>query len=169
MQKFTASLLKFTDNPLWSFHIQIPVSIAEKYIKAGKRRVLCNLNNTITIHAAILCEKNNYYFININLSIRKALRLQVGSDIEVKLELDESKYQMEFPNELKEIFIQDKEAEMVFHKLSPGKQRSLLHMINILKSEDKRIEKAIIISNYLKETNGIIEYKSLQAAFKRGL
>jgi len=54
----------------------------------------------------------------------------------------------------------------VFHNLSAGKQRTLLHLIGKPKSEEIRINKAMVVNEYLKEVNGRLDFKELNQAFK---
>ena len=61
---------------------------------------------------------------------------------------------------------QDEEGSKLFHALTPGKQRSLLHVIGIPKSTDIRLRKAIITLNYLKSVNGKLDFKEYNQAQK---
>jgi len=83
-----------------------------------------------------------------------------------ELKKDESKYGMPMPEEFDELMKIDDELNEVFHKLTPGKQRSLLHIIGKAKRSETRLNKAIVISEYLKQVNGKIDFKQLQQAFK---
>ena len=76
---------------------------------------------------------------------------------------------MPISEEMKELLEIDPEGEALFHKLTPGKIRSLLHFVNKYKSSDKRIEKSVIILEHLKANNGTLDWKTLHDAFKTGL
>ena len=68
---------------------------------------------------------------------------------------------------MKELLLLDPEAEHVFHKLTIGKQRSLLYVIGQPKTSEARLKKAIVITEYLKLTGGKLDFKDLNEAFKQ--
>ena len=61
---------------------------------------------------------------------------------------------------------QDEEADKYFHQLTPGKQRSLLHIIAKPKREETRLKKAVVITEYLKTNKGKLDFTALNLAFK---
>ena len=65
------------------------------------------------------------------------------------------------PEELRELFRQDKEGNKLFHALTRGKQRTLLYIIGNGKSPEKRAIRSIAIINHLKANKGKINYKQL--------
>ena len=83
-----------------------------------------------------------------------------------QMEKDESKYGIPMPEEMQEALYMDPEADQLFHKLTPGKQRSLLYIIGKPKSSNKRIEKAIVILEHLKTQGGKVDFKQLNIDFK---
>ena len=92
--------------------------------------------------------------------------MQIGDTIKTEIEEDTSKYGMNCPEEMTELLDLDKEGSDLFHKLTPGKQRSLLHFIDKVKSSDLRIKKGMVIFDYLKENNGKLNFLELNEAFK---
>lgn len=151
------------------YHIVIPSEITIFFKEKKQKRLLCSINKLEAYSSAILNLSSGYSYINLNKDRMKKLKVQVGDTVGVILEPDTSEYGMPMPIELKEIFSQDYEADTYFHKLTPGKQRSLLYVIGKFKSEDKRIEKSIILTNYLKRVKGSLDFKELNQAFKEGL
>lgn len=109
---------------------------------------------------------NGGYYIVINKENRKKLNIDDQSTLSVDLEKDESKYGMGVPDFFEELCYQDPEADKHFHNLTKGKQRSLLHVIGKLKSEEKQLEKALIIFDYLKKSDGELDFKALNQEFK---
>ena len=73
---------------------------------------------------------------------------------------------MPLPDELKTAWDLDEDGHRVFHSLTMGKQRTLIHMVGKFKSADKRIEKSLVILEYLKSVNGNLDFKELNIAFK---
>ncbi len=157
------------DDRIYMYHLIVPTEIAVFYKEKKQKRLLCKVNDLEAYSTAILNLKDGYNFINLNKERMKKGRLKLGDKISVQLEPDTSEYGMPLPREMEEIFLQDKEVKQYFDALTPGKQRSLLYIIGKFKSQDKRIEKAIIMTNYLKRVRGALDYKELNQAFKDGL
>ena len=88
----------------------------------------------------------------------------VGQQVNVTLKKDTSKYGMDVPAELAEIFKQDKVGKERFDALVPGKRRYIIYYINQVKSMDIRIERAVrLISNLKKLPPGKESFKGLLA------
>ena len=164
--KFKAEVYNFYDSALWGGHISIPKKVADKFLKQKIKRVVCKLNDDHEFQCALMSKGDGTYFININSDIRKKLKLKIGSEVEVELKKDESKYGLPLPKEFEELLKIDDELNEVFHKLTPGKQRSLLHIIGKPKTSETRLNKAIVVSEYLKQVNGKLDFKQLQQVFK---
>lgn len=155
----------FDDSNLWGGHVPLERETVKEFLE-GDKRVLCTLNGKLTIHAALLSDGNGAYYILINKERAKKLGLQRGSPLLVELEKDTSKYGMEMPEEFEVLLEQDEEASAVFEALSPGKQRNLIHIVSVPKSSDIRLRKALAIVNYIKSTQGEIDFKDLYEALK---
>jgi len=164
MKKFKAPLERF-DSDLWHFHVKVNEDIVA-YFKAKKiKRLIAHIGD-VKFHCAMMPEGNGIYFININKDLRKQLKLEEGDLIELALEEDKSKYGMPISEEMQELLKQDESASKYFHQLTPGKQRNLIHIVNILKSSEKRLNKALLIFNYLKEVEGNLDFRELNTYFK---
>jgi len=145
------------------YGILIPVDIVERMSSAEHRRVICTIENSITFHCAMMPGGDDVYYIYINKETRKKLGLDYGSKISVSLRPDESKYGMPLPEEMAEMFALDEEVDKIFHALTPGKQRSLIHLIAKNKRPATRINKTVAMFEYLKECRGKIDYKAMHA------
>ena len=168
-KKFTTSIGKLEDSRVYMYHLIIPEEVYLFFKEKKQKRLNCSVNDMEAYPSAILNLKTGYYYINLNKERMKKLQGKVGDKVTVVLEADTSEYGMPMPKELEELFIQDEEAKLVFHKLTPGKQRSLLYLVGKIKSQNKRIEKSIIMTNYLKRVKGALDFKELNKAFKDGL
>lgn len=151
---------------VWGTHVFVPAEIVQKFADQKITRFLCTLNESVQINSGLMPNGNGAYFITINKEVVKKLKLEVGKDVSLYLEEDKSKYGMPMPEEFQEIMYQDPEVDQIFHALTPGKQRSLLYMIAKPKGVETRIKKAIVISEYLKDCKGKLDYKELNQAFK---
>ncbi len=163
---FTAKLDRFNSN-IWHFHFIVPIKTAKKFIDGNNRRVICTLNNTETFHAALMHLGDGNFFINVNKKLREKLKINEGDDVLVSLQKDVSEYGLPMPEELAELLKMDDEGNKIFHSLTLGKQRTMLHFIGIPKNMDIRIRRAICVIEHLKLHNGRIVYKELMDAVKK--
>jgi len=155
------------ESSLWEIRIPVPGSIAQDFLKANIKRVICTINNSLSFHCAIMPSGQNGFFIMINKENRKKLNLNIGDAIVIKLEKDTSKYGIHLPEEMEELLLMDEEGSAAFHQLTPGKQRSLLFIIGKPKNSDIRLKKAVVVLDYLKLAGGKLDFKELNEAFKQ--
>jgi len=164
--QFTVKLDKM-DSPVWGHHITLPKQVSDHFLSKKIKRVVCVINDIITIHSGIQSKGDGQFFILVNKEIRKKLALIEGDELTIELTEDKSKYGMPMPEEMGELLEIDDEANQFFHSLTKGKQRSLIYMISKPKSSDVRLKKALTICDYLKTTGGKLDYKDLNEAFKQ--
>jgi len=158
--EFTTKLENFNTR-LWSYHIKVPKDIVMHYQQAGIKRVVANLNDAVTFQCAIMPAGDGVYFINVNKKIRDQLKLKEGSKVNVILHKDESEYGLPFPDELKELLLQDPDGNKLFHALTPGKQRNLIYAVNQVKNVDLRIHRSLVLIEHLKRNKGKINFREL--------
>lgn len=159
------TLERFEDSPLWGYHLPIDHEVAESLIEGSDRRVICEVNNQIKWHGAIMSSKLGF-FIMVNKNMVRQLGLNKGQQLTLSLEKDRSEYGMEMPEELGELLNQDEEGHRYFHALTPGKQRNLIHLVAKVKNSNSRINKALAIVHHLKEMQGEINFKALNETIK---
>lgn len=155
------------ESTLWSVYIPVPTDIAESFLASDSKRVICTINRSLRIHCAILPMGNGTHFMLLNKENRKKLNLDIGDEINIILEPDTSKYGIALPEEMEELLLMDEEGSEVFHKLTVGKQRSLLFIVGKPKSSETRLKKAVVILDYLKMTGGKLDFKELNESFKQ--
>ncbi len=165
MKHFVSKLDKFDSN-LWYYHIKVPVDIVEFFSDAKDKRFICILNEQMKIHCAFMPTGTGRFFININKEVRKTLKIDVGDEVAVQIEKDESKYGMAVCEEFQEILNQDIEFSEYFHKLTKGKQRNLIYLAGNAKTSNTRINKSIAIAEYIKLVAGNLDFKELNQFFK---
>jgi hypothetical protein len=164
--RFTAILEKST-NKLWGAHLRVPPSIAKQLMKAGSRRVLRTLEGSEPHQCALLSYSEGVVVLSVNRKWCDTLHLDIGSKVRVSLQQDDSKYGLPVPVELKELFRQDAEGSLLFHLLTPGRQRTLLYIVGSARDSEARAWRASVILRHLRENNGIIRYKQLGLSFKK--
>lgn len=140
-------------------YIMLDSKTASAFTKSGNRRVLCKLNDKVELHSAIMQRKDGGYFINIGLATCKKLKIKAGSTLTASFSPDGSAYQFEMPEELREVLDTDEKAAKIFRNLTDGNQRSLMYLVDQVKSADKRIERAFKIAEKIK--HGITSPKDM--------
>jgi alpha-L-arabinofuranosidase len=134
----------------YALTITLDDDIVEILTKNNNKRVVCTLNDTVTIHCALIRNKGEYY-IMISKAVCKQLGVKLGDTVQAKIEVDTSEYQFSMPDELDTVLQLDDLARNVFESLTKGKQRSLMHLVSIPKSQNKRIERALLVAEKLKQ------------------
>ena len=167
MNTFSASLQEFENQlaSLWKSHIAVPTAIAERLTADGNRRVVCTINEDYKMHCALMSSED-YWYIMLSKNMRTKMRLKKGSVIQVQIETDTSEYGMEMPEELLETFNQEPEAFEFFKSLTPGKQRTLIYIVNKVKNTDSRLRKALAIAAHLNEVGDKLDFKKLNETIK---
>jgi hypothetical protein len=163
--KFKAVLSHFESSPLWGRYFDIPEEIAIQLVEGNDRRVICVINDVLKLHSALMPNKGNW-FIMLNKENQKKLDVSLNTTIFVCLIKDRSEYGMPMPDEFREVLNQEPDADKYFHELTPGKQRTLLHIVSKVKSVDSRIRKSLAICDHLLANKGFVDYKLLNEAIK---
>ena len=141
----------------WGHCFSVPSIYADMFKTAdGFRRVVCVLNDSLTLHAAIMPHGKGWV-ISMNKTNLKKLGLKVGSPVQVTMRQDDSEFGLPMPEEFSAVLEQDPVAKGYFDALTAGKKRSLIHIVTGVKNIDKRIERAFMITEKLKETKGIFK------------
>ncbi len=164
--EFSAELENFPESPVWGFHIIVPEVIVTALRENKNTRTIAVVNNAISIHCALMSNGNGEYFIMLNKQNRSKLKINRGDILTISIRKDESKYGMEMPEEFSELLSLDEEGNTFFHALTPGKQRSLIHVVGKSNQSETRIKKALVILDYLKFTQGKLDFNELSQAFK---
>lgn len=113
--------------------------------------MICTFNGNYSIHAAIMRNKEGNHFIMIGNQHLKALGLKAGNQVKALIKIDDTEIQFAIPEELTEVIATDPAAEKVFNSLSDGNKRGLAAIVNMVKSPDKRVERALLIAEKLKK------------------
>ena len=159
------SVLEQSDNKLWGAHFRVPGDITRSL--GGKdRRVVCTLNGSHRRQCAMLSHGNGSFVITVNKGLRTSLGLDFGDEVDVVLMKDKSTYGLPLPVELAELLRQDKEGNAFFRTLTPGRKRTLLHIVGSVKDPEKRLARSLVIVNHLRKNRGEINYKQLYGMLK---
>lgn len=143
----------------------VPDEVVKQIMQDKQRRVLCTINHQHTMHSALMPSPEGY-FIMMSKEVRLKLSLNLFDQFQVTLAKDESEYGMPMPEEFEEVMQQDEQGKQLFLQLTAGKKRSLLYMIGKVKNVQSRINKSLAVMEHLKECNGKLDYKLLNAKIK---
>ena len=163
--RFVAPLER-SDNKLWGSHVRVPARIAGKLASGRARRIICALNDTEPFQCALLPFGSGQFVISVNKTLRAKLDMNLGDEVRVAMQRDESTYGLPMPEEMAEVLAQDKEGDKLFHALTRGKQRTLLYIVGSVKQSDKRIHRSLVIVKHLKGNEGTINYRQLGKALQ---
>lgn len=144
-------------------YIDIPARVVKKAGGAGSRFV-CTVNKTLTWKCGLVSHGAGKAYVLLNKKQMQTGKFNVGQDVDVVLKKDTSKYGMDVPEELRELFAQDEMGKERFDGLVAGKRRYIIYYINQVKNPDLRIERAVrLISNLKKLPPGKETFQGLLA------
>jgi Bacteriocin-protection, YdeI or OmpD-Associated/Domain of unknown function (DUF1905) len=130
------------------------ILLSDKTVKqltsGNNKRVVCTLNKLVTLHAAMMRTKEGRHYIMIASKYLKQLKLQTGSIVDAFIQKDTSELQFHVPEEFTEVLATDPDAEKIFDSLTDGNKRGLIALVNMVRSSDKKIERALRIAEKLK-------------------
>lgn len=152
---------------LYFTHVKVPKEITDHYKKDKVKRYMIQFDDREAFHGGMQpIGDNKGYFIIVSKALLKSTGLAIGDEVKVAMWPDTSRYGMAISEEMKEVLEQDPEGSELFHNLTDGKIRSLIHKVNTYKSSDIRIARSIIILEHLKANSGKLDWKMLNEAFK---
>lgn len=138
--------------PEWGHMMIIPVpdEVVADFKEAGVKRFICTLNDEYDMPCALHARKGGERYIMLSKRVRKEYEIDPELTLKVQLSEDDSEFGYPVPEEWQAILDFDEEAAVIFKNLSPGKQRSVLHMVSSAKREETRITRALRIAENLK-------------------
>jgi Domain of unknown function (DUF1905) len=139
--KFTTTILSFDEHILaYGPYFKLPkeetLAFLEKH--QNNKRIKCIING-LTIDRAI-SRKEDFFYILLSKEVLKQLKVNINDSVSVSIQTNTSKYGVDITEEMEEVLFQDPDGSDLFHKLTPGKQRSLIFFINKIKSSQLRVE-----------------------------
>jgi Bacteriocin-protection, YdeI or OmpD-Associated len=135
----------------WPLHIVLDEKSIKKLLVDGNKRAIATEKiSKESFHCAINLNKQIGYYVYIKASLSKMLKLKEGNTIDLNFVIDTTEHQFEMPEEMQEVLVQDDAAKKIFDSLTNGKKRGLLYLVTMVKSTDKKIEKALLIAEKLK-------------------
>ena len=149
------AIFKITHIDLHNIFIpkEIYISFADKNMSRVKVKILFN-DKVLDFYAAVKKDKNSGNFkMMFSKQKQKELNLSLGDEFKMQLFEDTSKYGVDVPEELEEVFLTDYEAFKIFETLTKGKQRSIIYGLIRFKTSQQKIDKALILCENLRRRN----------------
>jgi hypothetical protein len=132
-------------------YLEVPAEAVQQLGGTFNVRLLCRVNNSLTFQCGLVALGGGYGYISLNAKRMKELGVRNGDQVEVNLSKDKSPYGLEVPAELAELLEQDEEGNKRFQKLTPGRQRYIIHYVASVKNSQRRIDRAILQIENLKK------------------
>jgi hypothetical protein len=145
MESFTAKIYKIGVNP----YLLLPSKVLKTlFVEAGKDKGPIPVRGTLNgkKFTQTLVKYSGKWRLYLNTPMRKAAGIDVGDTGTVKIAFDPTPRTLTMHPKLKLALEENKEALLVFEKLTPSYQKEIIRYINALKSEesvDRNITKAI--------------------------
>jgi hypothetical protein len=149
MEPITFTTYLEPQNKVGYAHITVPAEIVE-HVGGFNTRLLCSLNGNKKMHSGLMGKGDGRGMIIVNKKRQKEWGLNFNDEISATIEIDNSKYGAEIPEELEALLEQDREGELAFEQITSGQQRFIIGEVDKLKSVQKRVDRAIKLINNLK-------------------
>jgi hypothetical protein len=130
-------------------YVMVDENIVKSFIIKGSKRAICSIDSE-NFHCAFMPKKEGGYFVNLGSVICKKLNLKEGDSLTLSFAEDNSELQFEMPEEFSEVLYQDPDTDAIFQALTDGNKRGLIYVIALVKSSEKRIERALKVAEKLK-------------------
>ena len=141
LQKFNGASMHF---------IELGAQDIKRLTKNGNKRVLCIMNGTVQLHAAIQKTRDGLHYLMIASKHLKALGIKANTTVKAAITIDTAEFQFNMPEELAEVLATDEVANEIFSGLTDGNKRGLMALVNMVKSSDKKIDRSLLIAEKLK-------------------
>ena len=114
------------------------------------QRYFIQVNDSEVWQAGVVALGDNKGYITVKKEILKKNHLTIGDEVTVTLERNFSEYGIEVSEEFLEVLRQDPEGERRFNLLALGMRRYIIYYVNLVKSSNKKIERALFLISNLK-------------------
>jgi hypothetical protein len=120
----------------------VPEEIVEALGGKAVKRVVGTLNGQ-PIRRGLLPMRTGERYLLVSKALRKQLGLELNTEVQVSLASDPNPDQVDLPEELAEGLNEWPEAAEAFNRLTPGRQRNLVHYIEQAKRPDTRAQRVV--------------------------
>jgi Bacteriocin-protection, YdeI or OmpD-Associated/Domain of unknown function (DUF1905) len=150
MIKFKSQILLLEHLP-GMHYVFIPSEIIQKMGGSFSKRCHISVNQKVRWQGGFMALGEGNAYISISKKRMKEAGVELNDFVDVLLEEDNSEYGMDVPEELVAVFADDSEGFDRFEALSQGKKRYIINYVATVKSQEKRIERALLLIGNLKK------------------
>ncbi len=137
----TARLMKFGENgdkTGWTY-IEVPADLAQELLPGNKKSFL--VKGTIDSHkiagVSLLPMGGGNFILPVNATMRKGIRKKEGALVELQLQLDPKKYELN--KELLDCLAEEPEVLAFFRSLAPSRQSYFSKWVDAAKTDATKI------------------------------
>jgi hypothetical protein len=124
------------------FYITVSATLVQQFSKGKKQRLVCTINNALTLNCGVNPLGNGDYFIIVAAKHIKNLQLELGDSVNVVLQEDDNPLGVAMPEVIAALLEQDEVLHQKFSALTDGKKRSVIFAIHRIKNIDIQIATA---------------------------
>ncbi|MCC3156745.1 YdeI/OmpD-associated family protein [Hymenobacter sp. 15J16-1T3B] len=136
--------------------IIVPEDVVEALGGNSVKRVVGTLNGH-PIRRGLLPMSTGQRFLLVSKALRRELRLSADTPVTVTLAPDPNPNQVDLPEELADGLEEWPEAAAAFVRLTPGRQRNLVHYIDAAKRPETRAQRVVKLLHQL--ANGAVPFR----------
>lgn len=120
-------------------------------LEHGTKRVVVRFESGDKVHLALKQPKTiPHPVVFLSQALCRKLGIREGDEVTATIDPDDSPFQFDMPEEFQAVLDTDPAASAVFERLTPGNQRSLIYLVQTMKSVDKRIERSLLVASKLR-------------------
>ena len=134
---------------LMMHYVTVPKDIVDELGGVGTR-LLCSINGNEPYQCGMTALGGGAAYIALNKKRMQSYGVKYGEDVEVVLQLDDSKYGFDVPEEFEALLEQDDEGARLFEELTDGQKRYIIYYVSQVKSSQLKIDRSIMMINNLK-------------------
>jgi len=136
--------------------LKFPFSTEEKFGKKGQVKIKVILDDKVEYRGSLAKMKTDFHMLGLTKEIREKLEKTFGDEVSVKLWEDKEERIVEIPEDVLEIFDQNKEAFDLYEKMSYTHKKEYIRWITEAKKpETRENRKAKMIEMLLTGKKGI--------------
>jgi Bacteriocin-protection, YdeI or OmpD-Associated len=129
------------------FYLTIEAERVEKMSQKRATRLVCILENSITIHCGLNHLGDGNFFIIIAGRYAQELGKNLGDSVRFSIHEDPNPLGIAMPEALEALLEQEPFLKKTFETLTDGKKRSVMVAVSKIKNVDKQIQTAMDLLN----------------------
>lgn len=130
--------------------VPVPEAVAAIFTQNKVKRLVASIDDQDHFYCALISLGDSGHGIMLSKGKQEQFGIWDKEAFTMTLLEDDSEYGLPMPPEWEELLAVDEEAWEIFNALTPGRKRSILHLVGSPKREETRIQRALRIAENLK-------------------